>query len=67
MHMRTTINIDDGLVKEATELTGVTEKTTLVRMGLELLIAHESARRLARLGGTQPYLSDVRRRRGDTL
>jgi Arc/MetJ family transcription regulator len=63
VHMRTTIDIDDGLIRRATELTGVTEKTSLVRMGLELLIARESARRLARLGGTQPYLTLARRRR----
>ncbi len=52
MHMRTTINIDDDLIARAAELTGIKEKTTLVRMALEYLIARESAKRLARLGGT---------------
>ncbi|MFW5791437.1 MAG: type II toxin-antitoxin system VapB family antitoxin, partial [Desulfohalobiaceae bacterium] len=46
--MRTTLNVDDSLIKKATELTGVTEKTSLVRMGLQALIARESAKRLAR-------------------
>lgn len=61
--MRTTLNIDDELVAEATRLTGVAEKTALVRAGLEALIARESARRLAALGGTMPGLKDVPRRR----
>lgn len=63
IHMRTTINIDDGMLKKASELTGVKEKTSLVRMGLESLIALESARRLARLGGTEKNLHPVPRRR----
>jgi len=61
--MRTTLNIDDGLLREAARLTGVTEKTALVRAGLEALIARESARRLAALGGSQPNLRAGRRRR----
>jgi Arc/MetJ family transcription regulator len=61
--MRTTLNIDDGLLREAARLTGVTEKTALVRAGLEALIARESARRLAALGGSQPTLRAGRRRR----
>jgi hypothetical protein len=61
--MRSTLNIDDEMLREAAALTGEKEKTALVRMGLEALIARESARRLARLGGTQPRLSSVRRRR----
>lgn len=64
MHMRTTLNIDDALLKRAGQLTGITEKTALVRLGLEALIALESARRLARLGGTERGLKPVRRRRG---
>jgi Arc/MetJ family transcription regulator len=60
--MRTTINIDDGILKKASELTGVREKTSLVRMGLESLIALESARRLARLGGTEKNLLPIPRR-----
>jgi Arc/MetJ family transcription regulator len=63
MHMRTTINIDDALLRRAGQLTGVTEKTALVRLGLEALIAQESARRLARLGGTEKELRPIRRRR----
>ena len=63
MHMRTTLNIDDELVARASTLTGVSEKTALVRMGLEALIARESARRLAELGGSEPQLRPVPRRR----
>ena len=61
--MRTTLNIDDALLRKAAKLTGVEEKTSLVRMGLEALIARESARRLAQLGGTEKGLSSIRRRR----
>ncbi|WHZ27941.1 MAG: hypothetical protein OJF51_002739 [Nitrospira sp.] len=63
MHMRTTLNIDDHLIKRAVQLTGVQEKTQLVRLGLEALISREAAKRLARLGGTEPHLKDIRRRR----
>ena len=63
MHMRTTLNIDEALLAEAARLTGVTEKTALVRRGLEALIARESARRLAVLGGSEPALQPVPRRR----
>ncbi len=63
MHMRTTLNIDDTLLQKAAKLAGVEEKTALVRLGLESLIARESARRLAELGGTEKNLSLVRRRR----
>jgi Arc/MetJ family transcription regulator len=64
MHMaRTTLNIDDSLLKKAEKMTGVSEKTTLVRLGLEALISRESARRLAELGGTEKSLTSVRRRR----
>jgi Arc/MetJ family transcription regulator len=52
--MRTTVTIDDRLVLKATELTGVTEKSVLLREGLKALIARESAQRLARLGGSDP-------------
>ena len=58
-----TVNIEDDLVKRASRLTGVKQKTSLVRMGLEALIARESSRRLARLGGTEPKLKGPRRRR----
>jgi len=61
--MRTTLNIDNELVKQASRLTGVKEKTALVRMGLESLIARESSRRLAQLGGSEKSLRPIRRRR----
>jgi Arc/MetJ family transcription regulator len=61
--MRTTLNIDDELLRQAAELTGIEEKTSLVRMGLEALIALESARRLAALGGSEKKLAQVPRRR----
>jgi Arc/MetJ family transcription regulator len=63
MHMRTTINIDDELLERAKQLTGVGEKTALVKMGLEALIALESARRLAALGGSDKKLRPTPRRR----
>jgi len=63
MHMRTTLNIDDDILKKASELTGVKEKTSLVRLGLEALIARESSRRLADLGGTEKDLCPIPRRR----
>ena len=63
--MRTTLNIEDGLMDKASELTGIKEKTTLVRLGLEALIARESAKRLARLGGTEKDLKSIPRRRID--
>lgn len=61
--MRTTINLDDSLVEKARKLSGIAEKTALVHSGLEALIALESARRLALLGGSEPQLADVPRRR----
>lgn len=63
MHMRTTLNIDDDLLAEASRLVGITEKTALVRLGLEALIARESSRRLAKLGGTEQELKVIPRRR----
>ena len=63
MHTRTTLNIDDDLLQEATRLTGIAEKTAVVRAGLEALIARESARRLAALGGSEPGIREIRRRR----
>ena len=63
MHMRTTLNIDESLLRDAAKLTGVKEKTSLVRLGLEALIARESARRLANLGGTEKDLRKIPRRR----
>jgi Arc/MetJ family transcription regulator len=63
MHMRTTLNINDELMKRAAQLTGVHEKTHLVRLGLEALISREAAKRLAKLGGSDPHLKAIRRRR----
>ena len=63
MHMRTTLNIDESLLKEASRLTGEREKTSLVREGLKALIERESAKRLARLGGSEPELGLARRHR----
>jgi len=61
--MRTTLNIDDKILEKASRLTGLKEKTALVRLGLEALIARESSKRLARLGGTEKDLRVIRRRR----
>lgn len=61
--VRTTLALDDDLLAEAQRLTGTMEKTTLVREALRALVERESARRLARLGGTEPGLGDVPRRR----
>jgi len=61
--MRTTLNIEDDLLDKASELTGVREKTSLVRRGLQALIALESAKRLAKLGGTEKRLTAAPRRR----
>jgi Arc/MetJ family transcription regulator len=63
MHMRTTLNIDDKLLAKAKRLSGLKEKTAVVRAGLEALVAIESARRLAALGGSEKNLRTVRRRR----
>jgi Arc/MetJ family transcription regulator len=61
--VRTTITLDDELVRTAQEYTGVTEKTTLIREALKSLVQKEAARRLAALGGTMPELEDIPRRR----
>ena len=63
--MRTTLNIDDALIEKASKLTGIVEKTALVRKGLETLISLESSRRLAELGGTEEKISIPRRRRSE--
>ena len=63
IHMRTTLNIDNTVLKKASRLTGVKEKTSLVRLGLESLIAHESSRRLADLGGSEKSLRHIPRQR----
>ncbi|PKN36988.1 MAG: DUF2191 domain-containing protein [Deltaproteobacteria bacterium HGW-Deltaproteobacteria-2] len=62
--MRTTLNIEDNLINKASKMTGIKEKTALVKLGLEALIARESGKRLARLGGTQKQLKAIPRRKG---
>ena len=62
--MRTTLNIEDNLMNKASKMTGIKEKTALVKLGLEALIARESGKRLARLGGTQEQLESIPRRKG---
>lgn len=65
--MRTTLNIDDSLLQQASNLTGIREKTRLIRLGLEFIIARESSKRLAVLGGSQKQLRPIPRRRvGET-
>ncbi len=61
--MRTTINLDEQLIAEAQRLTGIQERTALIHEGLRALIARESSRRLARLGGSDPRAKAPRRRR----
>jgi Arc/MetJ family transcription regulator len=62
--MRTTLNIEDKLLARAAELTGIKEKTSLVRLGLEALIARESAKRFAALKGSEKNLEMIPRRKG---
>ena len=62
-HIKTTLNIEDEILAKASRLTGVKEKTSLVRMGLEALIARYSAQRLAALGGSDPNAKPIPRRR----
>jgi len=61
--MRTTLILDDGLLERARQLSGLKEKTAVVHAGLEALISRESARRLAALGGSEPALKPIARRR----
>lgn len=61
--MRTTINLDDELIEKARRVTGISERTALIHDGLRALVARESAKRLARLGGSDPRLQRPRRRR----
>ena len=63
MPMRTTVALDDDLLRLAEEFTNIGERSTLLREALKALIERESARRLAALGGTMPGLRPVRRRR----
>jgi Arc/MetJ family transcription regulator len=61
--MRTTITLDDELIRTAQEYTGVAEKTALIREALKSLIQREAARRLAAMGGSSPEMMDIPRRR----
>ena len=61
--MKTTLNIDEHILSKASKMTGVREKGILIRLGLEALIAQESSRKLARLGGTEKFLRVVHRRK----
>ena len=63
--MRTTLNIDDDLLAEARASTGIQEKTALIRVALQRLVAAEASRRLAALGGTMPKLAIPPRRRAE--
>lgn len=63
--MRTTINLDEDLLREAKRMTGIEERTALIHAGLKVLIERESARRLARLGGSEPQLEPIPRRRSE--
>lgn len=63
--MRTTVTLDDELVETARELTGISERSALLRAGLEALVRIESGRRLAALGGTDPTATAPDRRRGE--
>jgi hypothetical protein len=61
--MRTTLNIENDLIEMASKLTGIKEKTSLVKLGLEALIAKESSKRLAKLGGSEKDIKSIPRRR----
>jgi hypothetical protein len=63
--MRTTLLIDDEILKKASDLTGIKEKTSLVKLGLQSLISRESSKRLAQLGGTEHGIKYIRRRRNE--
>ena len=66
LNMRTTVSLDDELLSDAQRLTGLEERTALLREALKALIERESARRLARLGGSEPDLRPIPRRRQDS-
>jgi len=65
--MRATVALDDELIRRAQELTGLTERTALLREALKALIHLEASRRLAAVGGTEPDLEDIKRVRADSL
>ena len=64
--MRTTVNLDESLLNEAQRLTGLTQRAALIQEGLKALIARESARRLALLGGSEPQVESIPRRRPES-
>jgi len=61
--MRTTITIDDELLKDAQEFSGIREKSAVINEALRVFVAREAGRRLAKLGGTMPDIEDIPRRR----
>ena len=63
--MRTTVTIDDELLAAAKEYTGIEETSGVLRAGLKALVEREAARRLAKLGGSQPDIEDIPRRRSE--
>jgi Arc/MetJ family transcription regulator len=63
--MRTTLTLDDDLLLQAQQVSGLTERSQLIREALLALIQRESAKRLAKLGGTQPELQQIPRRQSD--
>ena len=65
--MRTTITLDDDLMEAAQEYTGLTERSAIIRAALKALLHMEASRRLAALGGTDPALKDIPRKRADDL
>jgi len=65
--IRTTLSLDDDLLASAQALTGLSEKTALVREALRALVQRESAKRLALLGGSEPQLHDVPRRQAERM
>jgi Arc/MetJ family transcription regulator len=64
--MRTTLNVEDELLDQAARLTGIKEKTSLVRLGLKALIERECSKRLASLGGSERKLRTISRRKVET-
>lgn len=65
--MRTTVNLDENLLNEAQRLTGLTQRAAVLQEGLKALIARESARHLARLGGSEPQIESIPRRRSEPI
>lgn len=63
--MRTTVRIDESLLSLAQDMTGITSRNAILKEALEALIQRESARRLARLGGSEPQMMDIPRRKNE--